>query len=83
MKHQVLSVYDSKAKAFAQPFFTANREIALRAFAAAVNDRELLVGKFPQDYTLYLLGEFDDELGGINMLPQPENLGLAANFKTE
>lgn len=80
MIHQVLSVFDLKARAFAVPFFVPAVLVGVRSFTAACRDPESLLAKFPSDYALYHLGSFDDSVGAFSQLPQPEHLGLAANF---
>lgn len=80
MIHQVCAVFDNKTAAYAQPFFTVNLEVAKRSFAAAAADPTLTIGRFPTDYCLFHLGEFDDETGSFRTLIAPENLGLAAIY---
>lgn len=83
MVYQVFAVFDSKAKAFMLPFFSPNVATGARLFESAANDPASLLGKFPEDYTLFHQGEFDDSTGQIKMLLQPVNMGLAANFRKE
>jgi len=66
LNHLVYSVFDKKVGAYAQPFFVSHEQVALRAFAAAVQDKELTIGKFPEDYALYCLGVFDDASGSLS-----------------
>lgn len=75
------AVYDSKAKCFANPFFMVNDATAVRALAAAANDPSTEVCRFPEDFTLFLLGSFDDSTGVVTPLPQAKSLGMAANWK--
>jgi len=77
---QAFAVYDNKAKAFATPFFQASVPLAVRAFGAAANDRSLLIAQYPEDYTLFHIGTFDDEIGQLHCLAQHENLGLASVY---
>lgn len=81
MKTEVLSVYDSKARAFVQPWFAVNLAVAARSFADAVNDPTQVVYRNPEDFTLYHLGSFDDNTGRFDQLEQPVNLGMGVNFK--
>lgn len=81
MIHQVFAVYDSKAKAYAQPFFQHSVPIAQRAFGAAVNDPALLLCKYPEDYTLFHIGTYDDEIAQLHCFPEHTNLGLAVTYK--
>ena len=54
------SIYDHKAKMYMRPFFVPNREVALRVVTDLVNDSEHEIGKHPEDYALFYLGEWDD-----------------------
>lgn len=80
MKLQVLSIYDSKSKIFSQPFYASNTAVGKRMFTDLVNDKTSNVARHPEDFSLHWLGEFDDELGKFEAI-QPENLGLASQFK--
>lgn len=81
MIHGVYAIYDSKARAFMQPFFSMNHDTARRATAVAVNDPQSMLYKFPEDYTLHALGQFEDENGAFLLTKVPENLGPVANLK--
>lgn len=65
MKHQLFSVYDSKAKAYMPPFVMHENAMAVRVFADCINDTSHAFGKNPQDYTLFNIGEFDDNKGQV------------------
>lgn len=77
----VLSVYDAKARAFAPPLFVSHVDVGIRAFTDAVNMAEHPLGKFPQDYTLYHVGFWNDHDCTFELLPQVKILGLGLNFK--
>jgi len=69
----VVSVKDRAADVFNRPFFVPHRNVAIRDFTDEVNrvagDNQL--NKHPDDFDLYLLGEFDDSKGSfINNDPQ-------------
>jgi len=81
MKHQAYSVYDSKAKFFSHPFYCQNDEIAIRNFTQAASDPASQLCKFPADFSLFLIGNYDDEIGFLTSIPH-HNLGLASQFKT-
>lgn len=83
MTLEIYAVYDSKAKAFAQPWYAANQFVALRHWVSAVNDPQTVFYKHPEDFTLYRVGAFDDATGEIVPAAQHLNLGLAATFKTK
>lgn len=69
----VVSVKDRAADVFNRPFFVPHRNVAIRDFTDEVNrvagDNQL--NKHPDDFDLYLLGEFDDARGVVlNSDPQ-------------
>lgn len=80
MQVRIFTVFDHKALAFAQPFFSPNNFSAMRAFSDACNDPSTMLCKHPGDFTLFCIGDFDDSLGSITSVNPPENLGLAASF---
>ena len=69
----VVCVKDRAADVFNRPFFVPHRNVAIRDFTDEVNrvagDNQL--NKHPDDFDLYLLGEFDDSRGVfVNNDPQ-------------
>lgn len=80
MKLKIFSIFDSKAKAFLPPFFLPEPEVAIRTFTNAANDKKHAFGANPADYTLFLLGEFDDDTAKIVTKATPRNLGIAQQF---
>lgn len=72
MKYGIYSVFDCKANAYAQPFYAPNRPVALRNFAAAQEDPNSVLSKFPGDFVLYELGTFDDTGGTIEISTNPQ-----------
>lgn len=78
---QVFAVYDSKAKAFAHPFFCPNAELAKRYFADGANDPTLQLCKNAEDFSLFHLGEWNDADATFTLNTAPAPLGFAANFK--
>jgi len=83
MKTRLYSVYDLKAKAFLQPFFSVLDGTAIRAFSTAVNDPSTMLNKHPEDYILFYVGEFDDESGALSAAAQPVQLVMAAAVYSE
>lgn len=61
----IVSVKDRAADVFNRPFFVPHRNVAIRDFTDEVNrsaaDNQL--NKHPDDFDLYLLGQFDDNNG--------------------
>ena len=83
MKMKVLSVFDSAAQAFGRPAFVAAIGSAIRSFTDEVNrvDADNQMNQHPSDFTLYELGEFDDEHGRFTMLDTPRVLARAQDVK--
>lgn len=61
----ICSVYDRKAAVYARPFVTPNRAMARRSFESARQDPTTELHKFPEDFSLYVLGTFNDETGEV------------------
>lgn len=60
---RLYSIYDSKAEQFSPPQVYHNDMLALRAFEGIVNDNEMLIKKYPEDFTLYYIGNLNDSDG--------------------
>lgn len=63
MIQKVFGVFDLKAVAYLQPFFSCNAGSAIRAFGDAVRDGKSPLAVHPEDYQLFELGDFDDNSG--------------------
>lgn len=83
MIHKIFTVYDHKAKVFAQPFFSPQKGAAIRVFADTVNEPDHPFNRHPEDYVLFYLGDYDDSVARIEMVTSPEPLGSALDFKSE
>ena len=60
MKHKIFTIHDVKADAYFPPFYLPNKSMAIRQFGDMVNDENSQISKHPADYTLFELGEWDD-----------------------
>lgn len=60
---RLYSIYDSKAEQFSPPQVYHNDMLALRAFEGIVNDDKMLIKKYPEDFTLYYVGNLGDSNG--------------------
>lgn len=60
---RLYSIYDSKAEQFSPPQVYHNDMLALRAFEGIVNDDKMLICKYPEDFTLYYVGNLGDSDG--------------------
>ena len=62
---QIFSIFDKKAGIYNTPFFAINHRVAVRSLCDLCADTRSFVCKHPEDYALYLLGDFDDSNGAI------------------
>lgn len=60
---RLYSIYDSKAEQFSPPQVYHNDMLALRAFQGIVNDDKMLIKKYPEDFSLYYVGNIGDSDG--------------------
>lgn len=60
---RLYSIYDSKAEQFSPPQVYHNDLLALRAFEGIVNDDKMFIKKYPEDFTLYYIGNLSDSDG--------------------
>lgn len=60
---KVFSILDAKAQVFSNPWYAPTVAYAIRSFEALANDPGTLIGKHPEDFSLYQLGDFDDGFG--------------------
>lgn len=83
MKLKIFSVYDAKAEAYMTPFFLQTKGQAIRGFMDLVSDKNTNVAKYPEDFTLFELGEYDDGRGSFVSHQTPISLGTALELKKE
>ncbi len=76
----IFSIFDSKAQAYLQPFFSNNVETAKREFATAVNG-EGQFNKYTEDYSMFLLGTFDQDDGTFILESAPIHCANAITLK--
>lgn len=80
MRHKIYSIFDSKAEAFATPFFMPTLGMATRAFTEECSNPNSQLLKHPEDFTLFELGEYDDSIGLLVPHATPKSIGLAVEF---
>ena len=69
--HGLFSIYDSAAKTYTPPVVAATTEVGVRMFSSLVANGSSLYAKHPEDFTLFHLGEMDDEDGSLLALETP------------
>lgn len=82
MKYTIIAIRDTVANIYSTPTFHQSKGSALRAFANEVNraDENNTIYKHPNDFEIYALGTFDDELASFEPYCYPEMLGLARDY---
>lgn len=65
MRYKVLAIRDRAIDSYGQPFFSASVGGAVRSFSDELNRvaENNQLNKHPDDFDLFLLGEFDDQTG--------------------
>jgi hypothetical protein len=71
MIKKMYSIYDVKAEAFFPPFYTETEGLALRMIMETLSDPNSNLSKYPADFTLFYLGEFDDNTAEITYDKKP------------
>jgi len=79
MNHKMFVIFDSKAGAYFPPWFLMKEPMALRAFGDCCNDAEHNFGRHPEDFTLFCIGEFDDQTARVEWIA-PVSLGNGIEF---
>lgn len=80
---QIFSVYDSKAEAYLTPLYFKTKGEAVRAMETTLRDPHHTFTMHPEDYTLFHLGDFDDNTGLVAPFTTPKPIGKAIEFKRE
>ncbi len=78
---QVFTIYDSKAECYMPPFFTQTKGSAIRLFSDTCNDREHQFYIHSEDFTLFQLGSYDDQIASFDLYETPSPIGKAIEFK--
>lgn len=73
---RVYSIFDKKTEEWSTPFFQTHDVTALRSFREAVltDDPNNMLKKYPKDFTLYYIGDWNNETGilkGVGDNAQP------------
>ena len=84
MKLNIYTIYDDAAKAYMQPFMFQTDGLAVRAFSDNINsDKSNNISEHPEQFTLFKIGEFDDQAATIATFEPPQMLGNGRTYKTE
>lgn len=80
MRTKIYSIRDSKSEIFNSPIFQRTHGEAERNFHNLVNDEKSNVNKYPDDFDLYYIGEYDDQTGKIESLDTPQHIVKAVQL---
>jgi len=81
MVKKIYTIYDEKSEAFLQPFFLDTHGQAIRAITDCLNDPDHNFARHTSDYTLFFIGEYDEQTALIT--PDKQSLGNLVEFKTK
>lgn len=73
---KIITIYDSKAKAYLTPFFSRNTATAIREITAVVNSPDHNFCQHAEDFGLFDLGEYDEQTGKITSSPPVHIINL-------
>ena len=77
MLYRLFSIYDVKAQVYLVPFTEKTIGSAIRLFAHSCQNPDTLFYKHPEDFTLFHLGDFDDNNCGFALLEAPVPIAKA------
>lgn len=71
MRMLMFSIYDSKTGLYQVPFVAHNKAHAMRTVTDFLHSDKSPISRFPTDYELYEIAQFDDCTGIITSLSAP------------
>lgn len=69
MVTKMYCVYDAKTNVYGPPFFAHNDGHAVRMLSDDVTEGKSLIARHPEDYSLWVVGSFDDNKGVVESVP--------------
>jgi len=82
MQLKVYSVYDSAVAAYGHPMNFVNRGAALRWFTDELANPQSMFARHPKDFTLFELGEYDDQNGVFTNNETKISVGTALELQS-
>jgi hypothetical protein len=70
-----------KVNAYLQPHPLRNKGEMIRAIINEMSKPDSNFAKYPEDYVIYEIGEFDDDTGLIKSYDAPEIIGKVVEFR--
>lgn len=77
---KVYSIRDIKAGTYGTPFFQPQDGVAVRSFIDLSMNADSVVGKHPEDFELWCIGEYDGDIGLLQPYQDNVCLGVAATL---
>lgn len=77
---KIYAIFDEAIESYGQPIFTRTAGQALRSFSDEVKNPESPFNKHPEDYSIYYMGEFNEQTGIITPA-DPTRLARATEYK--
>jgi len=81
MQSPMFSIRDDKVGRFHIPLCSPERDTAKRHIGMMTKDENLQMHHYPEDFSLHMVGVFDDENGHIIAFEQPEFIISASAVK--
>lgn len=86
MKFKIFNVYDSKTESWDIPFYQRFAADALREWSEHASQKDNpknKIAKYPSDFTLFEIGEYDQSIGEIKMYDVKFSHGTALEHLKE
>lgn len=77
---QMFLIYDTKAEYYKPPILFRTKGDAIRWFTSMVSSNDNELGKNPEDFNLFYIGEFDEITGKIIENTAKECVGCGIEF---
>lgn len=79
MKTILFCIRDAKAVNYGPPFCKGARGEAERDFTTLANDEQSQLSKYPEDFDLFEIGEYDTNTGKLTSLDTPKHMMKAVD----
>lgn len=79
MKISYFAIYDKKSVSFGQVFPSNTPGSAERSFLDSIKNPDSVHGKYPDDFALYHIFDFDDDVGHVVTVHEPPLLIVQAS----
>lgn len=73
-------IVDRKAGLYNNPVFYLRDGQAVRDFQTLCSDKKTMIGCYPEDFALYCVGSFNDELGKFESFDLPRLISQGCDF---